>query len=115
MVAYKGRLSELYIGDNKLKYSRNPKEILKCAKNVYETLYIKETTSKAATTEFLAKISDRRKIFNEQFIFCEGKIYLGKIIKSINYQTNESPSNNGFPAEIYKHTSIKLASVLLDA
>ena len=91
MVAYKESLSELYIGDNKLKYSSNHKDIFECAKNVYETLYIKETTSKAATTEFFAKISNRKKISNEQFIFCEGKIYLGKIIKSINYQTNESP------------------------
>ena len=34
-------------------------------------LYIKETTSKAATIDFLSKIPDRRKISNEDFNLCE--------------------------------------------
>ena len=58
------RISELYTDDNKSKYSSNPKDILKCAYKIYETLYIKETTSKDATTEFLTKIPSREKVFN---------------------------------------------------
>ena len=73
MVAYKERLFELYTGDNKLKYSRNHKDIFECAKNVYETLYIKETTSKAATTEFFAKISNRRKYLMDNSFFVREK------------------------------------------
>ena len=43
-------------------------------KNFYEKLYTKETTSKTATTEFLSKIPNRKKISNEQFHLCEAKI-----------------------------------------
>ena len=46
-------ISELYTGDNRSKYSSNHKDIFKCAKKNYETLYNKETTSKAATVESL--------------------------------------------------------------
>ena len=51
----------------KSKYSSNPKDILKSAKKNYEKLYTKETTSKAATTDFLSKIHDRKKMSNENF------------------------------------------------
>ena len=36
-------------------------------------LYTKETTSKAATTEFISKIPNRKKICNEDFNLCEGE------------------------------------------
>ena len=43
---------------------------------------IKETTTKAATTEFLSKISNRKKISNEDFTLCEVETSLDEIIKS---------------------------------
>ena len=36
-----------------------------------EKLYTKKTTSKAATTEFLDKIPNRKKISNQDFNLCE--------------------------------------------
>ena len=43
-------------------------------------LYTK-CTSTAATTEFVWKIPNRKKIFDENFNLCEAKIFLGEIIK----------------------------------
>ena len=60
-------ISGLYNDDNKSKYSRNPKDIFKSPNKFYEALYTKEATSKAVTTEFLTKVPNRKKIFNEQF------------------------------------------------
>ena len=77
-------------------------------------LPFKETTSKATTTKFLSKIRKRKKIFNGQFNHCEAKISLDKIIKSINFQTNEFPGNHGLNTEFYKHFSNELAPVFLD-
>ena len=79
---------ELYTDDNKTKYSSNPKEILKSAKKSYERLYTQETSSKAASTEFLSKVPNRNKRSNEQFTLCEAKISLDEIIKSKNSQAN---------------------------
>ena len=80
-----------------------------------QKMFMKHFTSRRQLPKLLLLNSLRKFLTEGKYLMNEGKIYLGKIIKSINYQTNESPSNNGFPAEIYKHTSIKLASVLLDA
>ena len=52
-------ISELYTDDNKSKYSRNRKNILKSVKQFYEKLHTKVITFKAATTEFLSKIPNR--------------------------------------------------------
>ena len=68
--------SELCIGDNKLNCSSNPKGIFKSAKKNYEKLYTKETASQSAITEFLSKISSRKKISNEKFNLCTVKISL---------------------------------------
>ena len=65
-------MSELYTGDKKSKYSRNPNDILKSAKNFDEKLY----------AELFSKISNRKKISNKQFHHFE------KVAKSINSQTN---------------------------
>ena len=43
-------------------------------KNLYEKPYTKQTTSQAATTEFISKIPNRKEISNEQFHLCEAKI-----------------------------------------
>ena len=74
---------ELYTDDNKFKYSKNPKGILKSAKKNYEKLYTKRTST-AATTEFVQKISNRMKISNEDFDTCGTEISLDEIIKYIN-------------------------------
>ena len=84
-------------------------------KKVYETLYTKETISKAATTKFISKIFNRKKISTEHFNLFEAKISLDEIIKSINSKTNnKSSSNYVFTAELYKHFPFELATVLLD-
>ena len=80
--------SELYTDDNKSKYSSNPKDVFISATKFFETLYTKETTSKAATTKFLSKNPNRKKISNEQLNVCEAKIYFDEIKKSINFRTN---------------------------
>ena len=58
-------------------------------------------TSTAATTEFVCKTLNRKKIPNEHFNLCEAEISLDKIIKSINSEThNKSPGNDDLTAEI---------------
>ena len=92
---------ELYTDDNKSKYSSNPMNILKSAKKIMK-LYTK-WTSTAATTEFVCKIPNRKKISNEHFNLCEAEISLDEIIKSINSETNNKPpGNDGLTAEFYK-------------
>ena len=77
---------------------------LKKKKN-YKKLYIKRTSA-AATTEFVGKIPNRKKISNEHFNLCEAEISLDEIIKSINSETNNKPpGNDGLKAEFYKHSS----------
>ena len=77
-------------------------------------LYTKQTST-SATTEFLCKIPNRKKISNEHFDLCETEIPLDEIIKSINSETNNKPpGNDGLTAEFYKHFSNELAPVLLD-
>ena len=71
-------------------------------------------TSTAATTEFVWKIPNRKKISYEHFNLCEAEISLDEIIKSINSETNKPPYNDCLTAEFYKHFSHELALVLLD-
>ena len=92
---------ELYTDDNKSKYSSNPKDILKSEKKIMKLCT--KWTSTAATTEFVYKIPNRRKISNEHFNLCEAEISLDDIIKPINSETNKPPDNNGLTAEFYKH------------
>ena len=71
-------------------------------------------TSTAATTEFVWKILNWKKISYEHFNFCEAEISLDEIIKSINSETNNKPpGNDGLTAEFYRHFSNELAPVLL--
>ena len=87
--------------DYKSKCSSNFKHILKSIKKFCKKLH----------TKFL---SNRKKISNEHFDFCEAKISLDKIIKSVNFEANsKSPGNNGLAAEFYKHFSNELAHALL--
>ena len=103
---------ELFTDDNKSKYSSNAKDILKFAKKIMK-LYTK-STSTAATTEFVCKIPNRKKISNKHFNLCEAEISLDEIIKSINSETNNKPpGNDGLTAEFYRHFSNEVAPVLL--
>ena len=72
-------------------------------------------TSTVATTEFLSKSPNRKKIFNEHFNLCEAKISLDEITKYKNSETNnKSPGNDDLTAEFHKHFSNELAPALLD-
>ena len=82
-----------------------PKKIMK--------LYTK-WTSTAATTEFVCKIPNRRKISNEYFNLWEAEITLDEIIKSVNSETNNKPlGNDGLTLEFYRHFSNEVAPALL--
>ena len=71
-------------------------------------------TSTAATTEFICKIPNRKKISNEHFNFCEAEISLDENMKSINSEANNKPpGNDGLTAEFYGHFSNELAPALL--
>ena len=108
-------MSELYIDDQKSKYSNNPSEILKSAKNVYQNLYTRDKVSESATEELLNKIPPNRKTSKEHFKLCEAEICLDEIIKAINSQkNNKSPGNDGLTAEFYKQFLNELAPILLE-
>ena len=66
--------SELYTDDNKQQYSSNLEDIFKSAKKCYRTLYTKEKSSKALTTKFFSKISNKKS--NEQYNLSDAKISL---------------------------------------
>ena len=68
----------------KSKFSNNPNDIPKSAKNSYEKLGTKETTSKAAIPELFSEVSNRKKMSNNQFHHYEMKHFLEKVTKSIN-------------------------------
>ena len=79
---------ELYTDDNKSKFSRNPMNILKSAKKNMK-LYTKLIYT-AATTEFVWKIPNRKKIPYEHFNLCEAEIFLDEIIKQIHAKLLET-------------------------
>ena len=59
-------------------------------------------TSAAATTKFVSKIPNGKKISNEHFNLCEAEISLDEIIKSINSETiNKPPIMLTFPTHRY--------------
>ena len=98
-------ISGLYADDDKSRYSSNPKDILKFAKKLWNTLHERDNLQldKAASTAFFTKITNRKKISTEEFNLCEVKKYLYDIIKYIASQKNEFPGNDGLRAEFYKH------------
>ena len=85
--------------------SNYSEDILKSTKKIYEKLYTNETTVKAATSEFLSKIPNWKKISNETS--------LDEIIKSVNSQTKLQVMMASKQV-IYKHFSNELGPVLLD-
>ena len=73
----------------------------------------KKQTSKTAIAELFSKISNKTKISNKQFHHCEGNIFLEKITKSINSQTNiKSSGNDSLRAKFYKHLSNEIYPIL---
>ena len=82
-------------------------------KENYEKLYTKQTST-AATTEFVQKIPNRKKISNEHFNLCEAEISLDEIIKSINSETNNKSPGNEALQQKFINFSNELAPVLLD-
>ena len=75
---------ELYTDDNKSKYSSNPMNILKSEKKKKNKKKLKlciKCTSRAATTEFVWKILNRKEISYEHFNLCEAEVSLDEIIK----------------------------------
>ena len=54
----------------------------------------KRQTSKAAIAELFSKISNKKKISNKQFHHCQANIFLEKVTKFINSQTNMKSSGN---------------------
>ena len=99
------KISELYTDDNKSKHFSNPKDIFKSAKKFYQKLCTKEDPSKAPSTEFFSKFSNRKEMSNEPFEVCEAEIYSNEAIKSYKSHTNnKSPGTDFLTAEFYKHS-----------
>ena len=73
--------------------NQNILAILMTKKKKNMKLYTK-WTSTAATSQFVCKIFNRKKISNEHFDLCETEISLDEIIKSINSKTNNKTQGN---------------------
>ena len=94
---------ELHAHDNKSKYSSNPKNIFNSAKKKYEKRYPKQFST-TATTVFLSKVPNRKKISNEHSSLCEVEVSLNEILNSINSdKNNKSPGNDDLTSEFFTH------------
>ena len=70
----------------------------------------KRQRPKLSLQNFFSKISNRNKISNKQFHPCEPNIFLEKVTKCINSQTNIKLAGNGsLGAKFYKHLSNELS------
>ena len=73
-------------------------------------------SSTKQTSDFINKISNRKKISNEHFNLYKTEISSDEIIKSVNFETNnKSPGNDDLIWEFYKHFLNELAPVLLES
>ena len=92
-------------------------EICETFKNTFFIQHLQMTASGTKqTSEFINKISNRKKISNEYFNLCKTEISLDGIIKSVNFETNnKSPGNDDLTREFYKHFLNELAPFLLES
>ena len=65
---------------------------------------------KTAIAEPFNKIYNTKKISNKQFHHCEANIFLEKVTKFLNSQTNvKSSGNDNLTTKLYKHLSNELS------
>ena len=78
-------------------------------KTLMKSFIQKRQTSKTAIAELLSTISNKKKNSNKQFHYCEANIFLEKVTKSINSQTNiKSSGNDSLTAKFYENLSNEL-------
>ena len=73
-------------------------------KTLMKSFVQKRQTSKTAIAELFSIISDKKKFSNKQFHHCQANIFLEKITKSINSQTNMKSSGNDSPTVNFINT-----------
>ena len=72
-------------------------------KKKYEKRYPKQFST-TATTVFLSKVPNRKKISNEHSSLCEVEVSLNEILNSINSdKNNKSPGNDDLTSEFFTH------------
>ena len=82
-------------------------------KNFTKSFIQKRQTSKTSIVELFSKISNKNKISDKQFHHCETNIFLERVTKSLNSQTNIKPSSNdNLIAKFYKQPSNELSPIL---
>ena len=68
-----------------------------------KTFIQERQTYKTATVEHFSKTYKEKKISKKQFHHCQVNVFLEKVAKSINSQTNiKSSSNDSLTAKLYK-------------
>ena len=71
-----------------------------------KTFIQKRRTFKTAIAELFSKICNTKKISRRQFHHCHENIFVEKVTKCINSQTNiKSSGNDSLTAKFYKHLS----------
>ena len=79
-------------------------------KTLIKSFTQKRQMSKTAIGEFFIKVSNKKEISNKQFHHCGANIFLEKVPKSINVQTNiKSSGNDRLTAKFYIHLSNELS------
>ena len=70
----------------------------------------KRQTSKTAIAKLFSKISNKKKISNKQLHHYEANIFLEKVTRSTNSETNiKFSGNDSLTSKFYKHLSNKLS------
>ena len=102
-----GAISELYTGDKKHLAA------LMIFLSQQKTFIKKGQTYKTVIAELFTKTYDKKKITNKQSHHCEPNIFLEKVRKSINSQTNiKSSGNDSLTTKLYKRVSNELSPIL---
>ena len=78
-----------------------------------KTFIQKRQTHETAIAELFSKTYNKKNISNKQFHHCETNIFLEKVTKYINSQTNiKFSGTDNLIAKIYKRVSIELFPIL---